>query len=94
MKELLATELAAAENPLLRESVRQSSYGQILLSERPALTSDPGFEIWQVKLESLLTRIDAEFAEDSMPETLSVLKTGLIAAVERDRNDAPDDEAV
>jgi len=98
VKDLLATELAEAENQLLSESVRQSSYGpeaqaaelvtygQTLLTERPAMTTDPAFEIWQVKLESLLTRIDAGFAEETRPQTLSVLRSGLLASVERERS--------
>jgi MoxR-like ATPase len=104
VKDLLAAELAKGENTLLRESVKQSSfgpqalaqdlviYGQELLSQKPTLVSDPGFEVWQVKLESLLTRIDAGFATDDMPPTLSVLRTGLVAAVSSD--DTPQPEAV
>ena len=103
VKDLLASELTASENPMLTESVRQSSYGpeaqaaeivaygQTLLTERPALVTDPTFEIWQVKLESLLTRIDAGFDSDAMPEVLAVLKTGLLAAVNRE--DVARDEA-
>ena len=49
------------------------------------MTTDPAFEIWQVKLESLLTRIDAGFAEETRPQTLSVLRSGLLASVERER---------
>jgi len=48
------------------------------------MKTDPGYEVWQVKLESLLTRIDAGFSETTMPETLSVLKTGLLASVDHD----------
>jgi MoxR-like ATPase len=96
VKDLLAAELAKGENALLRESVKQSSfgpqalaadlvtYGQDLLTQKPAFVTDPGFEIWQVKLESLLTRIDAGFAVDDMPPTLAVLRTGLVAAVSAD----------
>ncbi len=96
VKELLAAELAKAENALLTQSVTYSSYGpqalaaelvdygQTLLTQKPALTSDPAFEIWQVKLESLLIRIDAGFPEGDMPETLSLLKTGLVAAISHD----------
>jgi MoxR-like ATPase len=96
VKDLLAAELAKGENTLLRESVKQSSfgpqalaadlvtYGQDLLTQKPALVTDPGFEIWQVKLESLLTRIDAGFGVDDMPPTLAVLRTGLVAAVSSD----------
>ncbi|MBI1494373.1 AAA family ATPase [Halocynthiibacter styelae] len=101
VKDLLAAELGKGENILLSESVKQSSsgpqaravdltkYGQDLLSQKPALTSDPGFEIWQVKLESLLTRIDAGFSAEDMPQTLSVLRTGLIASVSSDDTPAP-----
>lgn len=102
VKDLLAAELSKGENTLLRESVKQSSfgpqalaedlvtYGQELLSKKPALVSDSGFEVWQVKLESLLTRIDAGFASDDMPPMLSVLRTGLIAAVSSDDTPRPD----
>lgn len=93
VKDLLTAELAKGENALLSESVRQSSfgpqalagelvqYGQKLLQEKPAMPSDPAFEVWQVKLESLLIRIDAGFAEEGMPESLELLKTGLMASV-------------
>lgn len=93
VKDLLATELSNGENTLLSESVRQSSfgpqalaaelvtYGQQLLQEKPAMPSDPSFEMWQVKLESLLIRIDAGFPEDDLPENLAVLKAGLMASV-------------
>lgn len=93
VRDLLAAELAAGENAVLRESVKASAYGpnafaqdlveygQALLAEKPAMTSDSGYEVWQVKLESLLTRIDAGFEPDSMPETLSVLRSGLLASV-------------
>lgn len=96
VKDLLAAELAKGENTLLSESVKQSTfgpqalaadlvnYGQELLGKKPALVSDPGYEIWQVKLESLLTRIDAGFSTDEMPETLSVLRSGLIASISND----------
>ena len=92
-KDLLAAELANGENDLLVESVSYSSYGpqalarelvqygQALLAEKPALTSDPAFEVWQVKLEALLIRIDAGFAEEDLPETLALLKSGLVASV-------------
>ena len=70
------------------------SYGQTLLGERPALVTDPAFEIWQVKLESLLTRIAAGFSDDTMPEVLSVLKSGLLAAVDRGQSDEPEGEAL
>lgn len=101
VKDLLAAELSKGENTLLRESVKQSSfgpqalaadlviYGQELLSQKPALVSDPGFEVWQVKLESLLTRIDGGFATDDMPPTLSVLRAGLVAAVSSDATPRP-----
>lgn len=104
VKDLLAAELAKGENALLSESVKQStfgpqalaadlvSYGQELLAKKPTLVSDPGYEIWQVKLESLLTRIDAGFAAEEMPETLSVLRSGLIASISND-DTAPVPEA-
>ncbi len=93
VKDLLAAELAKGENALLTESVSHSSYGpqalaselvqygQTLLGEKPVLASDPAFEIWQVKLESLLIRIDAGFPDDDMPENLALLKSGLVASV-------------
>ncbi|MEO9515885.1 MAG: AAA family ATPase [Paracoccaceae bacterium] len=93
VKDLLAAELAKGENALLVESVGYSSfgpqalanelvqYGQKLLEGKPTLPSDPAFEMWQVKLEALLIRIDAGFPEDDLPESLSLLKSGLIASV-------------
>ena len=93
VKDLLAAELSKGENALLSESVSYSSYGpqaqanelvqygQKLLEEKPTLPSDPSFEVWQVKLEALLIRIDATFANDTLPENLDLLKSGLVAAV-------------
>ncbi|MFK7753301.1 MAG: AAA family ATPase [Sedimentitalea sp.] len=93
VKDLLAGELSHGENTLLRERVKQSSfgphaqaselvdYGQKLLAQKPPHTTAPQFEVWQVKLESLLTRIDAGFALDDRPETLSVLRAGLVASI-------------
>lgn len=94
VKDLLAAELAKGENALLIESVSYSSfgpqalaselvqYGQTLLAEKPALASDPAYEMWQVKLEALLIRIDAGFPEDDLPENLALLKSGLVASVD------------
>jgi MoxR-like ATPase len=93
VKDLLAAELAKGDNALLSESVNYSSYGpqalagelvqygKKLLNEKPAMPSDPAFEVWQVKLEALLIRIDAGFAQDDLPENLALLKSGLVASV-------------
>ncbi|MEP4039089.1 AAA family ATPase [Pseudophaeobacter sp.] len=93
VKDLLADELQAGENPILRDSVQAASYGpaayavdlvsegQKLLDTRPKLALDGEDEGWQIQVEGLLARIDAGFTQDDLPENLSLLRSGLLAAL-------------
>lgn len=87
--ELLANELKESMNPVLRESVAKATYGPTahaahlhhkiteLLDARPANTGDPGYEIWLVRLETLMTEIDAAFSAETLPEQLRTLKSSM-----------------
>lgn len=87
--ELLHAELQHSFNPVLSESVVHATYGPTahaarlttqatqLLDARPALATDRLYEIWLVRLETMLTRIDAAFAGDDLPQQLRVLRTSI-----------------
>ncbi|MCA1196553.1 AAA family ATPase [Sphingomonas sp. R647] len=87
--ELLHAELKESFNPVLVDSVAQATYGPtahaaklteqatLLLEERPALATDRLHEIWLVRLETMLTRIDAAFAGDTLPQSLRVLRASI-----------------
>lgn len=93
VKEFLAAELADGENEILRESVRQSSFGQqslsdelgaygrSLLHEKPPISEGAQqYEAWQVKVEALLIRLDAGYSDGQMPSPLAALRHELAAA--------------
>ena len=94
ISDVLHSELSEARNPILTESVRKASYGpsahaaylvergQTLLEGRPQLRSDPSFEVWLVRLETLKANIDASFSDEDCPQDLKVLKTALHAQLE------------
>lgn len=87
--ELLATELKESTNPVLRESVAKATYGPTahaahlnhlitqLLDARPSNPNDPGYEIWLVRLETLMTEIDAAFSAETLPEQLRTLRNSM-----------------
>jgi MoxR-like ATPase len=87
--ELLATELKESMNPVLRESVAKATYGPTahashlnhkitqLLDARPANTGDPSYEIWLVRLETLMTEIDAAFSAESLSEQMRTLRSSM-----------------
>lgn len=87
--ELLSTELKESANPVLRESVAKATYGPTahaahlthqvsqLLDARPSTPADPGYEIWLVRLETLITQIDAAFSAETLPEQLRTLRSSM-----------------
>ena len=89
VSELLATELKESMNPVLRESVAKATYGPTahaahlnhkitqLLDARPASVSDPNYEIWLVRLETLMTEIDAAFSAETLSEQLRTLRSSM-----------------
>ena len=92
--ELLFAELKDSFNPVLTDSVAQATYGPTahaarltaqatqLLETRPALATDRLYEIWLVRLETILTRIDAAFAADDLPQQLRVLRASIKGLLE------------
>jgi hypothetical protein len=92
--EMLHAELKDSFNPVLTDSVAQATYGPtahaarlteqatLLLEGRPALTTDRLYEVWLVRLETVLTRIDAAFAGDALPQSLRVLRTSIKSILE------------
>lgn len=91
VRDLLATELQAAANPVLPHAVRNAgfgpaarageleAYGAALLQAMPPREEQPGFEIWLVKAEALMTQIDAGFPPEALPEALAALRRALVA---------------
>lgn len=89
VRELLHAELQHSRNPVLTGSVAQATYGptahaaylteqaSLLLEARPALASDPLHEIWLVRLETMLTRIDAAFDAKTLPQQLRVVHASI-----------------
>ncbi|MEP4196225.1 MAG: AAA family ATPase [Aliishimia sp.] len=92
-KELLAEELQKGENAVLDEATKQAAYGpaayasdlahaaQTHLEEKPQMRDDPSYARWCIKAEGQLARIDAGFADDTRPETLTLARTALLAAL-------------
>jgi MoxR-like ATPase len=89
VRELLHVELQHSRNPVLTNSVAKATYGPtahaahlteqatLLLEARPALTTDPLHEIWLVRLETMLTRIDAAFDSKTLPQQLRVVHASI-----------------
>jgi len=87
--EVLHAELKDSFNPVLTDSVTRATYGPTahaahlteqatrLLETRPALNTDRLYEIWLVRLETMLTRIDAAFAGDALPQQLRILRASI-----------------
>jgi MoxR-like ATPase len=107
VKELLRAELKHSHNPVLTNSVAKATYGPTahashltdqataLLASRPALTTDSLYEVWLVRLETLLTRIDAAFAGDSLPQHLRAVRVSIesLLAAHSDGKVTPDGAA-
>lgn len=94
VKELLQVELKHSHNPVLTNSVAKATYGPtahaahlgeeatLLLESRPALVTDPLYEVWLVRLETLLTRIDAAFGADALPQHLRAVRASIDSLLE------------
>ncbi len=93
-KDLLAHELSQTVNPILPDSAKAAGYGEkalaadlikrveAVLAQRPALDSDPAYEMWLVRLETLLTAIDAAFGEADLPQDLRMARLALKSPLE------------
>lgn len=93
VREMLHAELQNSRNPVLSSSVAQATYGLTahaallaeqasqLLQSRPALETDRLFEHWLVRLETTLTRIEAAFALDAMPQDLRAIHSAIEAVL-------------
>lgn len=89
VRELLHAELKESRNPVLTNSVAAATYGPTahaarlteeatdLLEQRPALQSDPLQEVWLVRLETMLMRIDAAFNDQTLPQQLRALRSSV-----------------
>ncbi|WP_206244072.1 AAA family ATPase [Novosphingobium terrae] len=85
LRQLLHAELQHSRNPVLTGSVAQATHdltahaAQLgerathLLQARPQDGGGEQIEHWLVRLETMLTRIDAAFAPDAMPPHLAAL---------------------
>ncbi|HEY5721860.1 MAG TPA: AAA family ATPase [Allosphingosinicella sp.] len=105
VRELLDSELKHSHNPVLSQSVVRATYGPTahaahlaakataLLEDGPPLPSDPLHEVWLVRLETMLTRIDAAFAPDSLPEQLRALRATIQAVLEKQSRPEPAGES-
>lgn len=94
VREILHAELRHSNNPVLSNSVAKATYGPtahaahlteqaaLLLEARPALVTDPMHEIWLVRLETMLTRIDAAFDSKTLPQQLRLLRASLESVLE------------
>jgi len=87
--EILQNEFKETHNPVLTESAAEATYGatahatylatrgEKLIAAKPALSTDPAQEIWLVRLETLMTQIDAAFDADDLPQSLRLLRASL-----------------
>jgi MoxR-like ATPase len=94
VSELLNAELKESFNPVLTDSVVKATYGPTahaayltaqvtqLLEARPALATDRLYEIWLVRLETMLTAIDAAFNADTLPQHLRALRASVQTILE------------
>lgn len=94
VKELLRAELKHSANPVLTNAVARATYGPTahaaylgeqatqLLEARPALAGDGLYEVWLVRLETLVTRIDAAFDAKSLPQHLRAVKASIETLLE------------
>lgn len=99
--EVLHAELKDSFNPVLTDSVTRATYGPTahathlveqatrLLETRPALSTDRLYEIWLVRLETMLTRIDAAFAGDTLPQQLRTLRASITSVLDATQTGEP-----
>ncbi len=88
-RELLQAELKNSRNPVLTNSVAKATHGRTahaaqlteqaaaLLEARPPIQTDMLHEVWLVRLETMLTRIDAAFDSDALPQHLRAVRAGI-----------------
>lgn len=93
VRDLLHEELRQSRNPVLTGAVAQATHGLTahaallaeqaaqLLQARPVLETDRLFEHWLVRVETMVTRIEAAFAPDAMPQDLKTLHTTMEAVL-------------
>jgi MoxR-like ATPase len=107
VRELLQLELQHSRNPVLANSVAQATYGPtahaahlteqaaLLLDARPSRGDDPQHEVWLVRLETMLTRIDAAFDDKRLPTPLRGLRGTIVDLLQTPSTsaDEPVDEA-
>ncbi|WP_299192132.1 AAA family ATPase [uncultured Erythrobacter sp.] len=98
LRDLLHAELAESRNPVLAGSVEQAIHGlsahaaqlqgqaEALLNARPGPWSEREGEVWLVRLETLLTSIDAAFSEETLPDDLADLRKRIEGALEERSN--------
>lgn len=91
VRELLHAELQHSHNPVLTGSVAKATYGPTahaahltaqataLLEAHPAADDEVAREAWLVRLETLVTRIDAAFARDKLPDALRAARASIDA---------------
>lgn len=94
IRELLQAELRQSLNPVLSHSVAQATSGptahaahlgeqaRALIEARPVTDQDDLRETWLVRLETLLTRIDAAFDQASMPQHLRAARAEIEGLLE------------
>lgn len=90
-RETLQEELKLSASPIFAETAKDASvgaaaraeeiraYGVALLEEKPQLQAGEAWESWLVRVESLLSQIDAGFSKEATPEALAALRAGLAA---------------
>lgn len=105
VRDVLHAELSQSRNPVLRDSMAEATYGPtahaarlteqatLLLESRPALATDPLHEIWLVRLETMLTRIDAAFDSKTLPQQLRAVRASLESVLQAHSGGTPDSPA-
>jgi MoxR-like ATPase len=103
VRDLLQAELKHSRNPVLTGSVAKATYGPtahaaelteqatVLLEARPGLATDPLHEVWLVRLETMLTRIDAAFDAASLPQGLRAVRASIESLLETHSSGAAQD---
>ncbi len=93
VRDLLHAELQESRNPVLTGAVAQATHGLTahaallaeqasqLLQARPALETDRLHEHWLVRLETMMTRMEAAFPAEAMPQDLRALHTAMDAVL-------------
>ena len=99
-RDALRAQLASAENRALAHAAEEAAQGPAARARRLTLAANdllerrPGDEVpadsgdtvdrWRLKLEGIVREIDAGFAPEDLPESLSDVRTRLVAKIEAD----------